>query len=210
MSGSTHEMVMDRTTVNKNRLKLLAIFGVALLPVLLAFAMYFGGWAIPQDKTNKGNLLWPPVELNLLDRSSLSAQVALQEGEAKWSLMLTGAGVCNALCRERLHELRQVNIAMGREHERVGRVLAADLSATQWQELEQEYPALLGLRVDQQTLTQFTSEATSVGAQPVAGEAWQVWLVDPLGNVILQYTSAHDGYDMMDDLKRLLKLSKIG
>ena len=37
-----------------------------------------------------------------------------------------------------------------------------------------------------------------------------VWLVDPLGNLILRYPPGYQSRGLLEDLKRLLKLSKIG
>lgn len=211
MSSTTQQLKLDRRTVNRNRLKLIAIFGVALVPVMLAMAMYFGGWAIPQSKTNKGHLLWPPVELNLLELRNVAALDAVaQDKESRWSLMITGGDLCDSECEALVHEVRQVNVAMGREAERVGRLLVSTLSAQDTQALQQDYPNMQIIPVQTGKLALFSQQAESVGAQPSQQGEWQVWLVDPLGNVILQYTDQHDGYDMMDDLKRLLKLSKIG
>lgn len=211
MSSTVQQVTMDRKTINRNRLKLIAIFGVALIPVLLAMAMYFGGWAIPQSKTNKGNLLWPPVELNLLDLNNVAAVGAMAEEDgAKWSLMITGGATCSDDCEALLHEVRQVNVAMGREAERVGRMLVSGLVQPEAQHIQQRYPNMQIIPVKANVMRRFLEQAETVGAQSTSEKQWQVWLVDPLGNVILQYTEDHDGYDLMDDLKRLLKLSKIG
>ena len=37
-----------------------------------------------------------------------------------------------------------------------------------------------------------------------------VWLVDPLGNMILRYPPGYEPRGLLKDIKRLLKLSKIG
>ena len=217
MSGSTQRkpdstigQPMNRAEINRNRWKLVGIFAIAVVPVVLAFTMYFAGFAIPQGKTNKGQLLWPPVELGQSAIPALRALTPTGEESGKWSLMLSGRATCDADCEARLHEIRQVNVAMGRESERVGRILASDVSPEQSAALKAHYPALQVVSVSPENLAQFETQAQQVGAASTAHDEWQVWLIDPLGNVILQYGPQQDGYDMMADLKRLLKLSKIG
>ncbi|MDX1452603.1 MAG: hypothetical protein R3183_08585 [Oleiphilaceae bacterium] len=210
MSSTTQSIPMDSKQIKRNRLKLLGIFAVALLPLFLALAMYFGGWAIPDNRTNKGNLLWPPVELNLLDLQNIAALPQENAQSDKWSLMVTGGAQCAEQCMQLLHEVRQVNIAMGREAERIRRLLVSQLPVASLNTLAEQYPELVILPADAAKLSAFQHQTAQVGAAQARTEQWQVWVVDPLGNVILQYTEKHDGYDIMDDLKRLLKLSKIG
>ncbi len=44
-------------------------------------------------------------------------------------------------------------------------------------------------------------------------EQWpgnQVFIIDPLGNLIMGYQAEQPGGDLLDDLKKLLKASNIG
>lgn len=47
-------------------------------------------------------------------------------------------------------------------------------------------------------------------ANAVAGSEQSILLVDPLGNPVLSYQLEQSPRDILDDLKRLLKVSKIG
>lgn len=194
--------------VKVGRLKLLAVFAVAILPLLLAVGMYFGGWALPTSKTNKGNLVWPPVMLPEVQPSLEHAQDHL---ETKWLLLLSGHDSCEQSCQQLLHTMRQVNVAMGRELDRVERVILSDLSARELGDIQSSYPKLKSHSFNLQQLKTLQQDAAQNGAQ-FESEAvvWTIWLVDPIGNVVVQYTQSHDGYDMIDDLKKLLKLSNIG
>jgi hypothetical protein len=37
-----------------------------------------------------------------------------------------------------------------------------------------------------------------------------VWVVDPLGNLVLHYGQAYEGKAVLTDLRRLLKASRLG
>jgi len=105
-----------------------------------------------------------------------------------------------------------VNIALGKEAKRVSRLMVSVLDEADLEAIITEYPELQLHKVEAVALQNFHAavvanglELSSLDVQP-----WLVWVVDPLGNIILQYTKNNDGYDMIDDLKRVLKLSNIG
>jgi hypothetical protein len=202
---------MDPKQVNRNRLKLLGVFGIALVPVIAAAVMYFGGVALPTGKTNKGNLLLPPMVLS--EQSAISSLLSDDiKKEGLWVLMLTGTGECIDVCLERLHTLRQVNVAMGRELSRVGRFYVGDMTDNDQQVVLSDYPKLKFYNASASALEILEQQAVEKsGLKPESIESnWNVWLIDPLGNVVLQYGLENDGYDMIGDLKKLLKLSNIG
>jgi hypothetical protein len=98
--------------------------------------------------------------------------------------------------------------------ERVARAITLSASDAQQAEVLETYPniQLWSSVIDQESFSQQAVErgAVVVNAEVDATESWQLWLVDPLGNMVLQYDASHTGYDMIADLKRLLKLSNIG
>lgn len=201
----------DPQAIRRNQLKLLGIFAVALVPVALAFVMYFGGWAIPSDKTNKGNLIWPPADIATLSTMQTEGGVSLAQQVqevGKWMILITGIGPCDTQCEELMHLTRQVNVAMGKEAHRVGRLLVSTNALTEVARLDDTAAPVLFHQASESAIRTFQQKTTELGARPDAN--WQIWLVDPLGNVPIQYGSTHTGYDIIDDLKRLLKLSQIG
>ena len=200
---------MDERTVKVNRIKLLAVFAVALVPLFVAVLMYFAGWAVPTGKTNKGNLIWPPVPLTEV-QPNLEADD--KPNETKWLLMLSGGTHCDQVCTDLLHTMRQVNVAMGRELDRVDRLIISAVDQESLAEIQKEYPKLSAMHFSKERVRALQKEAQKNGAKLSSDSSvvWTVWLVDPIGNVILQYTQDHDGYDMIHDLKKLLKLSNIG
>ncbi|KZY71874.1 hypothetical protein A3738_23500 [Oleiphilus sp. HI0066] len=69
--------------------------------------------------------------------------------------------------------------------------------------LAADYPQLSVKSVDESALIELYKQADT-------SKTWNLWVSDPLGNVILRYDSTNSGYDLKDDLKKLLKLSNIG
>lgn len=188
----------------RNQIKLLAIFAVAGVPVILAMLMYFGSFAIPAGKTNKGELIVPTLSLSAFGLQATSDGL-YEETQGKWLLIQTGNGECDLICKDMAHTARQVNILMAREQGRVARVFMAPEEQTFRSALAEDYPELQYLQIDSKVQAALPDITNSE-----ANSTWQLWISDPLGNVILHYDTTHSGYDLKDDLKKLLKLSNIG
>lgn len=181
-----------------NQLKLIGIFAIAGVPVILAMLMYFGSFAVPSGKTNKGELLLPPLSLNQFGFQS-DAQGIYPDLDGKWMLFVSsnGAEACLKECQALVYMARQVNVLLAKESDRLSRVLMTAHQAKDSAQLSQEYPRL-----------EFVKQKSL--SAPEGEHSWNLWVSDPLGNVILRYDSANTGYDLKDDLKKLLKLSNIG
>ena len=219
--------------VRKNQLKLLGLFAIVFVPMATATSMYFGDWGVPSGSTNKGELIWPPISISDLNASDnqgqpLSRYFSLDEpgarplkwdmlteehpqevSESQWVLLVTGNEVCNEHCQQALYTVRQVNTALGKESKRVSRVLvsSAELGGART-ELIKQYPMLSLASMNVDALNFFASDHFE-SAETVTN-AWNIWVVDPLGNVILRYEADRHGKDILKDMKRLLKLSNIG
>lgn len=207
---------VDPRAVRRGRVIALSLFAIALLPIVLASWMYFGGWGAVGASANKGELLQPVGAVETLglrtgDNMPLTDRFYPAREEPLW-LILTVAANCDTACRKALHEVRQVHIALGKESERVERGLwlvqstaaGAGDSTREGQTLAQQYPELVLL------------EHESGQARPeLPGAAelqnsYQIYVIDPNGNIVLRYDEANSGEDLLDDLKKLLRLSNIG
>lgn len=110
-------------------------------------------------------------------------------------------GACNAACRSKLYYMRQVRVAQGREQERIERL---------WLVLDKARPAA-GL-LKQYDGTAVVSVNAGIRAQfPAAGRPEDsIYLVDPLGNLMMRFPKNPDPRGMIKDIKHLLKASQIG
>lgn len=187
----------------RSRTSLVMLAAIAFVPLLAAYAIFFFFPSLtPQGTTNEGELIDPPV--------SMSAQRGATEllAPGKWTLVVVTGSDCNDECERALYLSRQVNIALGKDAERVQRTLVVadeEIGATLGELLEAEYP-LVAVRL-------VTSEALLVALRQAAGTAdltGYVFVADPNGNVMMYYTPANDGEQMLKDLKHLLRLSNIG
>lgn len=186
----------------RGQLKLLAIFAIVLGPMVVAGVMAKLGVGIPEGQTNRSDLIEPAIAAQ-----DWHLNVEPMGYGAPWRLVVTATDDCNDTCLELLHEARQINVALGREAGRVEHLLALDtpVSGELRARLERDYP-----RMQQRTLDA-DAYHRSLTAHPAEWrEGAQLWLIDPLGRVVLHQAPDEPGKQLLDDLKHLLKVSKVG
>lgn len=180
--------------LRKNRRMLLIIFGIAFTSLggsYLLFYMAQGGgvWGT----TNNGVFVDPPLQLDELGLVTESG-TPITGGEV-WRLLVSAQGRCDDVCENALLQLRQLHILLNKEASRVRRVLVTDGSIPAAEYLS-DYP-----------------KAEHMIARPPSAEAQLqrgIYIVDPLGNLVFYYPLEDAGKPVLDDLKKLLKLSQIG
>jgi cytochrome oxidase Cu insertion factor (SCO1/SenC/PrrC family) len=195
------------------------LVGIALMffaPLAVCFYLYYGqvGWR-PGGRVNAGDLIEPPRPLPLL-------ALPLLEGGAthadllrrKWTLLYAASGPCADRCQASLYHTRQVRIALDRDMDRVQRVLIADDGCCDGAFLHTQHPDLIAVRNGPAAapllalLPDHPSPSAASGSG--AAQAPRVYLIDPLGNLMMSYAADAKPKGMLEDLKRLLRLSSIG
>jgi len=188
---------------------LLAILFFA--PLLAAIGLFFFApqWQ-PEGHTNYGELIAPARPLPAV--ALVDAQSAPQgEGalKGKWSFVYVGTASCDAACTEKLYQIRQIRTLLNEKRLRVQRVYLApnaDALAAAHEQLSAEHPDLqLLTEADSgHALAEFIREAA-----PQA-DAQALYLVDPLGNLMMLYPGTAESPGILKDIKRLLRISQIG
>jgi len=169
-------------------------------PVAASYLLYYF-WQ-PDRAANYGELLeprpLPDPQLELADGTPFQ----LSQLRGKWALVTVDAGGCDANCDRKLLYLRQLRLTQGKNMERVERVwLIADGAA----------PRAEAAAAYQGTWLVRATAAEVLGAFPATGAASDhIYLVDPLGNLMLRFPRNPEPRLMIKDLVRLLKASQIG
>lgn len=178
----------------RGRLPLILMLVMVIGPMVLATAMYQWRFWVPQERTYHGVLIG-----NGQSRVDLGIEGVADVG---WQLLVTAPDGCRGECRQLVYLARQLNIGLGREASRASHALATagPLDADYEARLRREYPQLGIHSLDLQRY------ARSVTPTHEA----QLWIVDPLGNLVLRYDSSTPGKAILEDLRLLLKLSRIG
>ncbi|NCP65110.1 MAG: hypothetical protein GW763_17290 [Paraglaciecola sp.] len=185
--------------VKKNNKVLIGLFvAIFVLPVVLAKLALEQHW-FTEAVTNKGELLQP-----VLDMSGISQG----ETQTKWKLLYVLPEKCDVACKNALYSLNQIWLALGKESDRVAAVVVsvAESDAVALEELKNS-PTLQLLATDKQSVNQVFKDVATNG----------IFIADTLNNVILRYPTQNDSEqavlhsrDILSDMRKVLKLSRIG
>ena len=179
---------------------MLAIAALCLAPFIAAVIAYFY-WQ-PQGGMNYGDLIPAPPLIDPPLRHLDQRAFRLSELRGKWILLQLDQADCAAACRAKLYNMRQVRLAQGREMERVERVWLILDEAPLETQLMREYDGTRMLRAaGSPIVAEFPSPA---------GVRDHIYLIDPLGNLMLRFPRDADPRRMHKDLARLLRASRIG
>ena len=182
------------------RLQLTLIAAVFFGPLLFAAWLYFQGDLIqPVNRTNHGALLEPFINLN----DDLPGSPLHEHNRGRWVLLYMNTEACDESCRDALHTARQSRLMLGREMDRVLRVFLHGDTPPDTVFLADEHQGLVEL-VDDGLAQLLTNK------KPTELRAGGYYLIDPLGNLVMYFQPDINPRDMVDDINRLLKLSRIG
>jgi len=175
------------------RRKLLLIGAICVAPVLASYAFYY---LSPRGSfVNYGTLL-PTAPAPLSDGTrSDGTPFRLADLKGRWVLLVDARGRCGAPCERLLYAARQARTMQGKEQERIVRVLLVPEGAAPGAALLAEHPGLV---------------VAHVNAAALPGPADAIYVIDPLGNLVLRYDVDPDIKGVSRDLTRLLKASGIG
>jgi cytochrome oxidase Cu insertion factor (SCO1/SenC/PrrC family) len=201
----------DVTALRRGRRQLLLIAALFFLPLALAFWLYHaaGSWR-PSGGTNQGELLdparpLPAVSLPLADGTPAVGELL----RGKWSLLYVGDGACDERCRRALYLMRQSHRAVSKDMDRVQRVFLVTGNCCAEAFLAREHADLRVVRLEGPDAAVLLAPFPVYADGPV-GNAGRIYVVDPLGNLLLSYPADVPDNALLADLKRLLRLSHIG
>jgi len=185
---------------SRGRRPLLMLALLCAAPVVASYAAYY--WFRPVGHVNYGELLEARPAREIVGTLSDGGRFRLSDYRGRWLLLAADAGLCEEACQNKLYATRQARTIQGREQERVVRVwLQATPAPTLAPQLLARHPGLVVARVD----------PAQWGALPGdTGPTRNIYLLDPLGNIVLRYPANPDIKGMAKDLERLLRASRIG
>ncbi len=202
----------------KNNRTVILIFAMSIIPFGIAWflssnATWMGGG------TNNGELITPPITTEFkqfigYDEFSVKN---LHEIKGHWVIMnVVPNKQCNEVCQFAIHKTKQLRVMMGKDLTRSRRLvlISAEFEQTieqlQWKgenkdtENKLEDKRLLRVKLLPPLLEQLNK------VREGGIEEGMLFIMDPLGNIMMQYEPEFDPYKVKSDLRKLLKISQIG
>lgn len=191
------------------RVKFLGLIAVFLSPFIAGWmALYV--FEIKPESINYGTLVQPVKKVTWSNMQALDGRIYKDGFGQKWTFLLIVRDRCSDACRSNLFYMRQIRTLLGRDTERLQNVLvSASGIDSDTRAFLTEYPNLVAIEnfSDESFFAQFANDintAASVGFAP------QLYLVDPDQNYMMYYPADPDEHRVLEDLRKLMKLSQIG
>jgi hypothetical protein len=179
------------------------LFALCAAPVVASYTAYY--LLPPSGRTNYGELIEPQRPMPALALRELDGRIVDPTTlRGRWLMVTVDSGDCGDACQRKLWQMRQVRLTTGKEADRVERIWLIDDAAPLPTIVMREYEGTRFLRAEPAQLRSFL-------ALPAAGRLTDhIWIVDPLGHLMLRWPKDADPNRMKRDLARLLKASGIG
>ncbi|EGN74507.1 hypothetical protein A28LD_2001 [Idiomarina sp. A28L] len=185
----------EQKVKRKSQRVLIIVALIFILPLAAAKLVLSMGW-YETGVSNKGNLVTPAIQLSETDNAELPD---------KWRIAYRMPAECSTACVNSLYVASQLDHALGRQQERVQPIaIAGSGSANTLPELPADSSMLL-----------VEAEGVYQALENLPEHA--LIIIDPVGSVVLWYAGSEDrkdtvmnGRDLLSDLQKLLKLSRVG
>ncbi|WP_371867975.1 SCO family protein [Pseudoduganella rivuli] len=189
---------------SRGRWKLLAVLAVCAAPMIASYLTYYV--IKPEGRTNYGALLDPRQHpIPAMASTQLDGKPGtLDDYKGKWIMLKVGPSDCAQACQDQLFAMRQLRTMQGKEASRIERV---------WLITDNEPLETVLLRVNDGTRMLRAPLDAVQKWLPVeqGGKASDhIYLIDPLGNLMMRFPKDADPSKVKKDLGKVLKASAIG
>lgn len=186
------------------RWKMLAVLAVCAAPLIASYLTYYV--IKPQSRNNYGALIDPrQYPIPDLGSSAIDGGPArLQDYKGKWVMLQVDGGDCGEPCQNKLLTMRQLRLMQGKEMDRIERVWLVTDRVPIATLLLREFDGTDILRVDAGKLQSWLPVDAGTSARD------HIYLIDPLGNLMMRFPKDPDPGKMKKDISKLLRASSIG
>ena len=197
-------MELDKKQQSRGRWKLFAVLAVCAAPLVASYLTYYV--IKPQGRTNYGTILDPRIyPIPALDSTTLDGQpVALEAYKGKWIMLHVDAADCGDTCQKKLYNLRQLRLTQGKNMDRIERIWLITDDQPLETLLIREYDGTRMIRAKPEPVRKW------LPVEPGATAADHIYMIDPLGNLMMRFPKDADPNKIKKDLSKLLKASSIG
>jgi cytochrome oxidase Cu insertion factor (SCO1/SenC/PrrC family) len=202
---------IDPPQRRRSRASLLVVLALFAAPVLIAWSLFyiFPEW-MPSSTSNHGDLVQPARPLPAFKLDTVSGDAVDQTFlRGKWNYVYLHEGECDSVCVEQLYKVRQLRLAHGKDIDRMQRLMlwqAHAVSPEARAELQSHFPGQVFALVPENS--ELVSAFSIDAAVPLS--AGRIYLVDPLGNLMMSYQPDAEPRGIIKDMHRLLKYSGLG
>jgi cytochrome oxidase Cu insertion factor (SCO1/SenC/PrrC family) len=187
---------------NKGRLVLIVIALMFFIPILLSWYLsFFSDFKKDAKGIQHGILIEPPIPLGNLQAFSIG-ETNIDELQKKWTLVFFTGKSCKQDCQNKLYQLRQIRLAVGKDRDKVERLLIADKSLD-WEKFKDDYK-------DQKVIDDRSKSYNSLiklFKQYEGFDMSSIYLIDAYGSLIMKYQKDAKPKGIIKDIERLIRVA---
>ena len=194
----------------RSRLPLVLVFLCTLAPIVAAFVVYYNPQWWPDDASNYGTLVTPQRPMPAageLTLTTLDGQpFDLQTLKGKWLLVAADGAACPESCARKLYIARNSHASQGKNVDRLAGLVHHRRRAGAGQ-------GAGGLQGHDHVARRPRPARPLPARRPAAtgrALAAPIWIIDPLGNLMMQYPADADGVKVRKDVSKLVYNSRVG
>ena len=193
------------------------LLAVCIAPVVASYAAYY--LIKPTGRTNYGELVTPQRDVKKFEVQPVVLADPIREQRplpvtekptplaawrGRWVMVVAQPSVCSEQCQSQLYKIRQVRLTTGKNRLRVERLWLLPDQGEPDQKVLADHKGMWVARSDAATLSKMLPAADG------ADVSQHIYLIDPLGNLMMRFPVDADANRMKKDMKKLLKASRIG
>ena len=189
----------------KGRVVLVLMLIFFVVPLLVVFLMYKYNW-MPSG-TSVGELVKPARLMRDVSqlKSDTGASIPNTFWKERWSIVYVTED-CQKTCLDKLHDMRQLHVSLYKDMPRAQRVLITTMQDTT--AIKRDYPDLIVINQPSNQISTLMAEF-EVNDESVASSN-RLYLVDPLGHLMMSYQPELPLAAVRKDVTRLLRFSWAG
>jgi len=181
----------------------LALVGIALMffvPIFVSwYLVFFSDYKEGIKTLNNGELISPIINLSNLDMKAFSDD-KVHSHDRTWILAFLINEKCDESCQEKLYQIRQIRLAIGKDKDKLERLVIANANLD-WGTYKKEYP---GQKYIDASIINFDG-IVSVFKINAELKADSIYLIDPYGNLMMQYKNGTEPTGIIKDIERLIR-----
>ena len=193
--------MLKKTSQRKHKLRLYLLLTVMIAPIAVSYALFY--WGAPSATVNYGELIKIKQALPDVVLYKTNGEVfSISQLRGKWVMLVIDSGECAELSRKQLYYMRQVRLMQNKKMDRIERVWLIDDNKNIETSIHEDFKGTIFVNAQESELLNEIPAKVS--------QRDHIYIIDPLGNLMMRFPKDIDPAKMAKDIKRLLKVSRIG
>jgi len=187
----------------RSRLILLGVALVFIIPILVSwYLVFFSDFKKGDGGTQKGELISPVIPLGEPEVFNLKSKT-IESINGKWTLLFFVENECNQLCEDKLYQLRQIRLALGKDRDKVDRLLVSK-NKQQWSQYTNSFNGQKYIDPTSRDYNRLIKKLNDYAGLDLKA----TYLIDPYGFLMMKYPQDDNPMGTIKDIERLIKNQK--